>query len=609
MLRSLTEIDLKAIKEQIQQEHEHELQSTNPPAGAQNEMQSDTASLRSEVRITSDQRLTGEQGSIIGAEIGSKGDIESGSILAPGPLSDVEAIRGMQRFSKLVLGVYGGIALAWLGSMPSNPVTAGSQPSQSATEPVFSAEEEFMAKERAEFLKAAMTMDLHEEEESEQEQQSVPGAFTCTPPVNAGSAAPGTPSAAGATITYTTDVHASGSPDSTRPQGTTYTILDLWSGQHDNHLFHRTANLADGTAQEGSYDEHEPRVPASGKARPSKPRYYVVTDHPRKTIILVLRGTLSVGDLAADLTCESVPFTFDPSLSSQSGAPASVGAEAQSNAKRTWNGFADSDGPDLVHEGMYITAKEIGEPGRPVNRAVSRALSSNDGYALEITGHSLGAGVASILAMMWGDPSTGLTFAGSGLPQGRRVHAFCFGVPCVATEALAQKVSTLVTSHVFSYDLVSRLSLGAIQDIRNACAWLCYEDTEASRRQPGSDSAHDNRLKMTSLMRRAFEYQAGRLESDAEAKADTESDFLSLRKTLEANMNGVHLFPPGKVLYSLSETDLLPDSDGPRDRLFVVKDNAGSLKNVFGQIIFSRSMLSCHMPSAYDQALHRLPKG
>ena len=118
---------------------------------------------------------------------------------------------------------------------------------------------------------------------------------------------------------------------------------------------------------------------------------------------------------------------------------------------------------------------------------------------------------------------------------------------------------------------------------------------------------------MNALMKRAFEYQSGRMDGSQIERV--EEEFLVLRKTLEANMGNTHLFPPGKVLYALtSGDDLLQNSAegqrrAKRQRLFRVKEEDGeALKNVFGQIIFSRNMLSCHMPNVYDARLHDLTR-
>ncbi|KAN0066379.1 hypothetical protein ACQY0O_000473 [Thecaphora frezii] len=618
ILKSLIEVDLDELKQQIIEDQRRESQQQTVPAPTSDAtliQVSDPAtpvpSSTGTVRITSKETMSGEEGNIIGAEIGSKQEEGRSSFAVPlssaaRPLTNSEALRGLQRYSKLVLGVYGGLALAWLGILPSSEqatatTAAHGAPATSTT--IFSAEEEFLSRDQADFLEAAAQMELPEEPDSS-------GEVLEPKPTSDTIGVSDDPSPSSLPGTY-----SSPADDKERPSGrqsgstssnTSFSYLDLLSGQHDNELFHRTANLERGTAREGTYDDVKARARPEEKARPSKPRYYVVTDHARKAIILVLRGSLSVGDIAADLTCESVPFSFHPSIEDAWHAAAA----AQSS------GVGRSD-EDFCHEGMLLTAKEIGDVGRPVHRAVSQALRANDGYALEIAGHSLGAGVASLLAMMWGNPRTGKTYEASGLPAGRRIHSYCYAVPCVTSESLARKCATLVTSHVYSYDFVTRLSLGAIQDIRNGCAWLCYEDAEAPRSSASNPEwgARAGPRKMSWLICKAFEHQAGRLDpSDCEAKRQTEADFLSLRKTLEANMHGTHLFPPGKVLYSMPGSDLqgykgarLSEARRNRDRLFVIDEKAGSLHNVFGQIVFSRNMLSCHMPSVYDRAIHGLP--
>lgn len=596
MLQGLYEIDTDKLKEEVEALRQtHHVGATSAPlvpiTAAGSTAEANSSGNQADVRITSNQILTGEySGNVIGAEIGHKNGSSArlpGSTLSDEParpLSDAEAVHNLQRYSKLVLGVYGGMALYWLNSMPAGSQTllSDSAPSSTANAVaagqsgvIFSAEEEFMRKDQAEFLQAAAEMEL-EDEEDEEEEQPLTAASNGAAPVTV---------------------------KDSKGRASSYNLWDVISGTHDEDLFHHTANLERGAATVGQYqDDHSAatnRTPYNpkDKAKPSKPRFYVVTDHPRKTIILVLRGTLSVGDVAADLTCESVPFTFD--------------AEVQKNIDNTTNAITAAKGGrfvgeahgDLCHEGMYITAHEIGAPGRSVHRAVAAALAANAGYSIDITGHSLGAGVASVLAMMWADPTTGLTTTSSGLPSGRRLHAYCFAVPCVTSPSLARKVSSIITSFTYSYDLVCRLSLGSIQDIRNCSAWLCYQDKVAGHTE-GS---------MNALMKRAFEYQSGRMDGSQIERV--EEEFLVLRKTLEANMGNTHLFPPGKVLYALtSGDDLLQnpaegERQGKRQRLFRVREEDGeALKNVFGQIIFSRNMLSCHMPNVYDGRLHDLTR-
>lgn len=45
------------------------------------------------------------------------------------------------------------------------------------------------------------------------------------------------------------------------------------------------------------------------------PRYWVLTDHTRRQIVLVFRGTMSLNELAVDLTCD--PAEFEPASSDE----------------------------------------------------------------------------------------------------------------------------------------------------------------------------------------------------------------------------------------------------------------------------------------------------
>jgi hypothetical protein len=70
-----------------------------------------------------------------------------------------------------------------------------------------------------------------------------------------------------------------------------------------------------------------------------------------------------------------------------------------------------------------------------------------------------------------------------------------------------------------------------------------------------------------------------------------------VRKTLEANMQMANMFPPGRVLWALRDSDLHPShrlgrgkeksTEKDKLRLFEVLD----VEKTFSQIIFSRDML------------------
>lgn len=96
---------------------------------------------------------------------------------------------------------------------------------------------------------------------------------------------------------------------------------------------------------------------------------------------------------------------------------------------------------------------------------------------------------------MWADPKTCLTVKSSGLPAGRNVQVYAFAPPYVFSgsilsifssnlfnssltdAALSHLTSHLVVSLVYSHDIVSRLSLGSVRDLRNAAMWLCEAES------------------------------------------------------------------------------------------------------------------------------------
>lgn len=763
MLRHLEPIDLvKLENERVDKEQQtqepSEAQTSQPVAEVPSpqlvapsppSIASDAPSRKhskKRVRIIEGELLPGDEGQVIGAEIGqpevqseivsdpatlvtkendsAKGeehvDARSEGSRAAQPLSTLEAVQGFKRYSRLVLGVYGGVALAWLGSLPPDLMQAAGttvdQTQQQSDLPTpntgSSAQRQNMLFNRrtgnrsaaeddqADFLQAAATLDLDADELIEDEAASEASDDMVF--VNAADAqsAPNTPPASATprpvpssdNILFSADTDGERTPPAapSAPQvsrveaaGRSYSYYDVLMGTADADIFHRLGGLEHGTAREGSYSETREEDTVAERlrrvqnrvARPSKPRYYVVTDHTQRKIVLVLRGSLVLGDIAIDLTCESANFDMDgltphepaeeaaDNDDEESDGPqpaedfsgeaqreeqkASAARERESQPQARTHGRSEA----IVHEGMYETAKEIGDVGRPVHRAVQRALAAYPDYDLDITGHSLGAGVASLLAIMWASPETGRTTRRSGLPPGRRTHAYSFAVPCVMGAKLARRAAPLVTSYCYSYDLVCRLSLGAILDIRNACAWLAYENNQpaqSSAAAPQSSSSTTlstsaspqsqhyglNRpLRLTNIMQRAFVHQSGQLDSHPQQKADLEADFLALRKTLEANMRHVELYPPGSVLYSLARDDVLPHLQAPRSSasdsaaststntnsndalartatLYRLRDDgeehADGRTAVFGQIIHARGMLSRHMPHLYHYAIEAL---
>ncbi|KAI0637616.1 alpha/beta-hydrolase [Trametes polyzona] len=432
--------------------------------------------------------------------------------------------------------------------------------------------------------------------------------------------------------------------DGSGPGTASYSWWNVLMGKHDHDIF---LNWAKSHSSPSTDAADKPPPTAHVGSENLMPRFWVLTDHVRREVVLVIRGTMSLNELAVDLTCDPAPFTLPrvdstssraPSHSSPLSKPVHPEADetldeidedlenipgsfpfpmdlsvpfprtrkesekATESSKPFPRARVPSESADdaayIVHGGMLKMARAMGCPGKPVHVAVRDALKRNKGYSLVLCGHSLGAGVAALLALMWASPETRLTHRASGLPINRQVTAYCFAPPCIVSPRLSAKAaaSGLITSFVYGHDIVSRLSLGSVRDLTRAAVWLCAAENREGSKADG----------YSSVTKKALKWKMGRGEEG------DEEWFIAMRKTLEANMQMADLFPPGRVFWALRDGDLdrvhrLGAGSGkpsPTDkvRLFEVMD----AKQVFGQIIFARDMLSSHLPHQYDKVLHEL---
>ncbi|KAI5119748.1 hypothetical protein M0805_004080 [Coniferiporia weirii] len=546
----------------------------------------------SRIRITGDDMLPRDDGQIITAEIEDV-DPSSGkktnSLLAPTSPPRVSHSRlkaNLRRLSKMVLAGYGGAGLIFFGVSftPKPPAPSNATPNP-----------------------------LHENAQTFEE-------HTLADAVDA--------SEREASSSF---LHPAPAPTTSEKS---YSWWNVLLGRHDREIFEGYAFTPATVREDRRRRRHNKRkesVSSTDKMPTAVvstekyiPRYWVLTDHGRRQVVLVFRGTMSVNELAVDLTCDPAPFA--PARSD--GFPDGEG-EGDSEPIVDMPGslpfFSDSPPPSLkckresedseeegetydVHGGILRMSRVMGAKGKPLHLAVRRALYRNKGYELILTGHSLGAGVAALLALTWANPETCLTVRSSGFPVGRKVSAYCFAPPCLVSPALSTLSNKLITSFVYSHDIVSRLSLGSVRDMNRVASWLC----EANNGQAGKIAKKSGKQEgYTAVTKRAMKWHAGY------GSPDDPDWFLSVRKTLEANMVMADLFPAGRVLWAIRDGDLHPShrlspgtssgepsSSVPADkvRLFEVLD----VEKMFGQIVFARDMLSSHLPHQYDRVLHEL---
>ncbi|CAG8620118.1 11286_t:CDS:2 [Dentiscutata erythropus] len=322
-----------------------------------------------------------------------------------------------------------------------------------------------------------------------------------------------------------------------------------------------------------------------------QPTYFLIRDHTTKSIILALRGTMSVHDLIVDLTCEYEDFQFPEDI--QRG---------------------ESTKKYQIHKGMLKVAKQIATPGQSgIFEALKREMEANDDYGLVLVGHSLGAGVASILALLLASPKNCMTTRWSRLPLGRKVHAYAFATPCVMSEALSKRVQPLVTSVAYGNDVVCRLSLGHVLDLRNMVRFLGSNKSKSG--EAGEETA-------SKIIKKFIDYQSRTFSNDERGKENREEFenwFWKVRNDCYQHMQNPKLYPPGKVYWIVNgnrvpyceENNDQEDSDDEEEGMdrenSFLEDKTNKqyymldvdVEKIFNEVTFSPRMMMDHLPHIY----------
>uniref|UniRef100_V5F0V9 sn-1-specific diacylglycerol lipase n=2 Tax=Kalmanozyma brasiliensis (strain GHG001) TaxID=1365824 RepID=V5F0V9_KALBG len=207
---------------------------------------------------------------------------------------------------------------------------------------------------------------------------------------------------------------------------------------------------------------------------------YVAVDDAAQAVVLTCRGTMGLSDILTDLTCDFETIAVEGGR---------------------------SDKQYQVHSGMLASTRRLCNENSTVMQTLRLALEDNPDYGLVLTGHSLGGGVAALAAVELSCPADlfrqqvlrrraqhgktaqhpkihtpFVTSLDSGLPPGRPIHAYAYGVPAVASPDLSAHCKGLVTSIIHGHDFVPTLSLGMVRDFKNIAHALSVEsDSDVAR--------------------------------------------------------------------------------------------------------------------------------
>lgn len=294
--------------------------------------------------------------------------------------------------------------------------------------------------------------------------------------------------------------------------------------------------------------------------------FFVALDHKREAVLVAIRGTLSLRDVLTDLSaeCETLPIE-------------------------------GVSGTCYAHKGMSQAAGYIYK--KLVNDGIlNQSFSIAPEYKLVITGHSLGGGTASLLAIL----------LRSSFPN---LQCYSFSPPGgLMSKALADYSKQFVVSVVLGKDLVPRLSYPNMEDLKRRILKMvsncnkpkyrillqgCWYEliggapddfpTEMDNRR--EEELSQPLLGEESLIRRSSSYQSLASEDSPVHKAH------------------LPLYLPGRILH-ITE-------DGPTRRSCFSQPRyraEWSSEATFRSILISPRMMADHMPDAVLRALRSLTR-
>lgn len=294
--------------------------------------------------------------------------------------------------------------------------------------------------------------------------------------------------------------------------------------------------------------------------------FFVALDHKREAVLVAVRGTLSLKDVLTDLSaeCENLPI------------------EGVSGACYAHKGISQAAG--------YIYKKLVNDG------ILNQAFSFVPTYKLVITGHSLGAGTASLLAILLRNSFPNLQCYSFSPPGG------------LLSKALADYSKDFVVSVVLGKDLVPRLSIPNMEDLKRRILKIVSNSSKPKYRillqgcwyELFGGDPDDCPTEMDN--RREEELSQPLLgEESLIIRHSSSYHSLASDDSPAHTAANLPLFLPGRVLH------ITEDGPSRRSCFSQVRYRADwSNEMAFRSILISPRMLADHMPDAVLGALNSL---
>ncbi|XP_008822225.1 sn1-specific diacylglycerol lipase beta isoform X2 [Nannospalax galili] len=292
--------------------------------------------------------------------------------------------------------------------------------------------------------------------------------------------------------------------------------------------------------------------------------FLVALDHRKEAIVVAVRGTMSLQDVLTDLSAESESLELDIELQDC-----------------------------VAHKGIAQAARYIYR--RLTNDGIlSQAFSVAPEYRLVLVGHSLGAGVSALLAIM----------LRRAYPQ---VHAYAFSPPRgLLSKSLYEYSKDFIVSLVLGMDVIPRLSVTNMEDLKRRILRVI---------------ANCNKPKYKILLHGCWYGLFGGSPDKCSTELD-ESNQVTLSQPLLGEQSLLtrcspcysfssnsspdsptkypHLYPPGRIIHLEEE-----GSSGRFGCCSAAQYRARWAKEAeFGKILIGPKMLIDHMPDIVTRALN-----
>lgn len=224
--------------------------------------------------------------------------------------------------------------------------------------------------------------------------------------------------------------------------------------------------------------------------------YSVLLDHTLHSVLIVIRGTMSIGDVLTDIGFDLTRLTapsdsFQDFLDAPNHHPFFQSSNAAYNCCSAESDDAqshdevDSGGRQVyfVHSGMLHAAMRL-RRSIEERALLETAFSRYPHYNLVVTGHSLGAGVSALLG--WSYAASACNVA-SPLPSNGESHSalrtamskvvcYAFSPPGgLVSKTASQHMARFVCSPFFGDDVIPRTGLSPLNLLKNEMLVVLHE--------------------------------------------------------------------------------------------------------------------------------------